>query len=125
MQELTVDDIMKCISNNLTITNDSLRDGVINACLDSVSAFCKVNNLAGTHEHTADCHAHGCIFQSNDGSLPESVCEAYGWLWHDTSGNSNNQKARRRILSAMTPSQAKFGIRMAKENGAFVKKKLF
>lgn len=53
--------------------------------------------------------------------LPEEVCEAYGWLFHETSSERAN-KARRLLLTCMTKAQQKVGIQMAKERGAVVRR---
>ena len=121
--ELTIEQIEKCIADNVTITDWRLLDGVIGAVMDAVVLFAKENemllgSLPEPHEHTPDCYAHGCRFQTQDGSLPEPVVEAYGWLWHDISVNPRTQKARQLLTATMTKEQMRAGIDMAKENGA-------
>jgi hypothetical protein len=54
-------------------------------------------------------------------ALPEEVCEAYGWLFHETSSERAN-RARRLLLTCMTKEQQKVGIQMAKERGAVVRR---
>lgn len=54
-------------------------------------------------------------------ALPEEVCEAYGWLFHETSSDRAN-RARRLLLTCMTKAQQKVGIQMAKEHGALVRR---
>ena len=54
-------------------------------------------------------------------ALPEEVCEAYGWLFHETSSERAN-RARQLLLTCMTKAQQKVGIQMAKEHGAVVRR---
>jgi len=54
-------------------------------------------------------------------ALPEEVCEAYGWLFHETSSERAN-RARRLLLTCMTKEQQRVGIQMAKERGAVVRR---
>jgi len=54
-------------------------------------------------------------------ALPEEVCEAYGWLFHETSSERAN-RARRLLLTCMTKAQQKVGIQIAKEHGAVVRR---
>ena len=98
-KELTSEQIEQCIKDNVTITDWHLRDGVIGAVMDAISLFAKKNNML-------------------EGSLPEPVVEAYGWLWHDISVNPRTQKARQLLGATMTKDQMRIGIEMAKEAGA-------
>jgi hypothetical protein len=74
------------------------------------------------HEHTQDCFAHGCRFNVNDLSVPESMCEAYGWLFHETNGDYRVNRARQLLRDSLTKEQQQYGIKMAKENGATLKR---
>lgn len=56
----------------------------------------------------------------SEGSLPEAVCEAYGWLWHAQTDDERVHRARRLLLSVMTKPQQRLGIEDAKTNGAAV-----
>jgi ArsR family metal-binding transcriptional regulator len=99
VKELTLEQIEQCIKDNIKITDWHLRDGVIGAVMDAIALFAKKNNML-------------------EGSLPEPVVEAYGWLWHDISVNPRTQKARQLLGAIMTKEQMRVGIEMAKEAGA-------
>ena len=98
-KELTPEQIEQCIKDNVQITDWHLRDGVIGAVMDAVALFATENNMY-------------------EGPLPETVVEAYGWLWHDISVNPRTQKARQLLSATMTKEQMRVGIEMAKEAGA-------